>query len=62
MNEKMFDSLYVTPSATVPEKPKEVSQVKQFLRAPVSEEEMGKYGSSKPMRVILRARLINNKN
>ena len=38
------------------------SDLKEFLKKPVSEENIIQYGTSKPTRKILRAKIVNDKN
>lgn len=54
-----FDEEYVggAPS-TAAEDPK--SATKQFLKKPIKERELIQYGTSKPTRVVIRAKLINH--
>lgn len=54
-----FDEKYVggAPS-TVAEDLK--SATKQFLKKPIEERELIRYGTSKPTRVVIRAKLINH--
>lgn len=61
MNEDPFDEKYVggTESTAAP---KEKSAVKEFIKRPVKEEELVRYGTSKPTRIVIRAKLIDGKN
>ena len=56
-----FDSEYVgeTPS-TVASDTK--SPTKEFIKQPLDQQELQRYGTSKPTRVIIRAKLINDKS
>lgn len=42
--------------------PSQRSQLREFLKAPVEEVELKKYGTSRPQRKIIRAKLIYDKN
>ena len=42
--------------------PSQKSLLKQFLKNPVKKEEIREYGTSKPSRKIIRAKLVNGKN
>ena len=58
MADKIFDSSYVgPPSGTSTSKPE--SEMKKFLKTPVDKQDMNKYGSSKPRRVVIKARIKN---
>lgn len=58
--QNLFDLEYVggTPSTGAPE-PK--STTKQFLKQPIEQQELNRYGTSKPTRVLIRAKLLNGK-
>jgi len=60
-NQNPFDKEYVgeMPSTAAPEP---VSATKQFLKRPIEEQEIKRYGTSKPTRVVIRAKLINGKS
>lgn len=60
MTNHVFDKDYVgdAPSTVAPA-PK--SEMKSFLKQPVDQNELKRYGSSKPRRVVIRARLIDGK-
>ncbi len=60
-NQNPFDKEYVggMPSTEAPE-PK--SATKQFLKQPIEQQELMRYGTSKPTRVLIRAKLINGKS
>jgi len=58
MPKDIFDSLYVEKSSgTVTSKPE--SGVKKFLKEPIDKQDMKKYGSSKPRRVVIKAQIKN---
>lgn len=59
-NQNPFGKEYVgeLQSTAAPE-PK--SATKQFLKQPVEQQELRRYGTSKPTRVVIRAKLINGK-
>ncbi|CAG1005977.1 hypothetical protein MTYP_03312 [Methylophilaceae bacterium] len=59
-NQNPFDEEYVggTPSTAAPEAK---SLTKQFLKQPIEQQELMRYGTSKPTRVQIRAKLINGK-
>lgn len=42
--------------------PASSSQTKQFLKRPVEQQDLQRYGTSKPIRVIMRAKLIHGKD
>lgn len=58
MAKDIFDTLYVgEPSGTVTSKPE--SGVEKFLKETVDKQDMNKYGSSKPRRVVIKAQIKN---
>lgn len=59
-NQNPFDKEYVggMPSTIAPESK---SGTKQFLKEPVEPQELKRYGTSKPTRVVVRAKLIHGK-
>lgn len=59
-NQNPFDKEYVggTPSTTAPEAK---SMMKEFVNQPLEPQELERYGTSKPIRVYIRAKLINGK-
>lgn len=61
MNQDVFDKVYVgdAPSTAAPE---QKSQLKQFLKHPLEQPDMERYGTSKPTRIIIRAKLIHGKS
>lgn len=55
---KIFDTDYVGDDRThAPIDTKSVT--KEFIKKPIDPEEMVKYGTSKPVRIILKARITN---
>ncbi|KPK51727.1 MAG: hypothetical protein AMS22_10415 [Thiotrichales bacterium SG8_50] len=60
-DQDLFDRKYTGdgPSTSAPE---QKSQLKQFLKQPLEQPELQRYGTSKPVRVIIRAKLINGKS
>lgn len=59
-NSNYFDPTYVDESQTAnPDKKR--SGIKSFLKDSTSEEEMVRYGSSKPRRVVIKGKIINGK-
>lgn len=57
-SEDIFDEMYVGGQDQTPEAPKK-SELKAFLKEPLEEEELERYGSSKPKRVVIRAKITN---
>jgi hypothetical protein len=58
MSKDIFDSEYVgQPSGTATAK--QTSEIKKFLKDPVIRQDMNKYGSSKPRRVVIKAKIKN---
>jgi hypothetical protein len=57
-NENLFDPGYVGNDIAT-DAPKVKSQTKQFLKQPIGEDDLKRYGSSKPSRIVIRAKLIN---
>ena len=55
---EIFDSSYVGVDQTKTELPK-ISENKEFLKNPVSKDVMVKYGTSKPTRIIIKAKITN---
>lgn len=60
MNEALFSPDYVAPSGT--QAPKEPSVVKEFLKEPLHQQELTRYGTSKPQRHVVRAKLVHGKD
>ena len=56
-----FDSNYVSEEQTA-QPTKEQSEVKRLLKKVLNEEEMSRYGSSKPRRVVIRGKILNDKS
>lgn len=52
--DSIFDSSYVGAQQTVPIAERK-SIMKDFLKSPVSQDDIDKYGSSKPKRIMIRA-------
>ena len=57
-NQSPFDQRYVgsTETARVVE---QKSETKSFLKEPLKKEELERYGTSKPVRIKVRARLVH---
>ena len=55
MTNKIFDTSYVSEESTVGDKP--VSSINNFLKSPISEEQIKRYGTSKPRRVVIKAKI-----
>lgn len=60
-NSNYFDAGYVGEEQTS-QPVKEQSQVKRLLKDATSEEEMARYGTSKPKRVVVRGKIIDDKS
>jgi len=58
MNE-IFDIKYVESPRTIPV-PGEESEEKKFLESPIKQDDIRKYGLSKPYRVIITAKITQN--
>lgn len=58
-NDELFDSAYVGGTdQTAVEKKK--SDLKEFLKEPLIKSELERYGSSKPKRLVIRAKITND--
>lgn len=57
MSSDIFDSSYVDADSTFTQKRQ--SEFKKFLKQPVEEEDIKKYGSSKPKRIVIKAKIKN---
>lgn len=58
MSNNIFDSSYIG-SQTSTSTPKQASGVKKFLKEPIDSKQMNKYGTSKPRRVVIKAKIKN---
>lgn len=58
MADDIFDSSYVGEK-TDTTSDKQGSSIKRFLKEPVDKKDMDKYGTSKPRRVVIKARIKN---
>jgi|GEM_PF-3220198 len=58
MANDIFDSSYVGEK-TDTSSDKQGSSIKRFLKEPVGKKDMDKYGTSKPRRVVIKARIKN---
>lgn len=54
----IFDSKYVGGDP----QPEKKSEVKKFLKKPIDDEEIKKYGTSKPRRIIIRAKISDGQS
>lgn len=57
-NDDIFGSEYVN-NAQDTSREKKKSEVKSLLKEPVKEVDMSKYGTSKPRRVLIKAKITN---
>ena len=55
---EIFDSDYVSVEQTKTDLPKS-SEIKDFIKDPVEQDDMVKYGTSKPNRIIIKAKITN---
>lgn len=55
-----FDRSYLTDADST-SAPAPKSTIKQFQKLSIEEEELKRYGSSKPIRIVIRAKLIHGK-
>lgn len=65
MNEKqnnIFDSKYVDSSRTGTVTQDKKSTMKEFLKAPIAEGDLKRYGTSKPYRSLIRAIIQHGKS
>jgi hypothetical protein len=53
MIDQIFDTHYISEQST--EGSESNSEIKKFLKNPISEEQIKRYGTSKPKRVVIRA-------
>lgn len=60
-NQDYFNSDYVGREQTNPGK-KEGSEIRKLLKEAVNEEDMARYGSSKPKRIIIKSKIIDGKS
>ncbi|MFY9137027.1 hypothetical protein [Zwartia sp.] len=62
MQEKLtniFDPMYVGHDVTDKHVPNKVSEMKEFLKSPIAEADIDRYGKSKPYRVVVKANIKN---
>lgn len=57
-SDDIFDSSYVS-NADDTSVSKKTSEVKNLLKDSVKQEEMAKYGTSKPKRIVIKAKITN---
>lgn len=57
-SQDIFDSSYVSGEQTS-QPTKERSEVKRLLKEATSEQEMSRYGSSKPRRIIIKGKILD---
>lgn len=57
-NNNIFDPAYIKNRDQTTAR-KERSEIKEFLKSPVEKKELERYGSSKPRRVVIRAKIAN---
>jgi len=55
MTDNIFDSDYIGDTST--EGSKSSSEMKKFLKKPLDEEQIKSYGTSKPKRVVIKAKI-----
>jgi hypothetical protein len=55
MTNQIFDTNYVGDKST--EGSTSSSEIKKFLKSPISEEQIKRYGTSKPKRVVIKANI-----
>lgn len=55
---EIFDTDYVSTEQTKAVLPK-TSEMKAFLKEPIAPDVMAKYGTSKPTRIIIKAKITN---
>ncbi len=55
---KIFDAEYVNENQTAVQIDTK-SEAKEFIKKPVDPEEMAKYGTSKPIRIVIKAKITN---
>jgi hypothetical protein len=60
-NQNLFDSEYVGEAQTATMKEPE-SELRKFIRQPIERQELQSYGTSKPVRITIRAKLIDDKS
>ena len=60
MSDKIFNDDYISQNDETPVI-KESSELKKFLKQVSSEDALEKYGSTKPKRVIIRAKIYGDK-
>jgi hypothetical protein len=59
MSKDIFNSEYVGQASGTATS-EQASEVKKFLKDPVVKQDMNKYGSSKPRRVVIKAKIKND--
>jgi hypothetical protein len=57
--DNIFDSSYVNSDEKT-SSPKKQSEAKPFSKEVIKEEEMSRYGSSKPRRIVIKAKITND--
>ena len=58
MSDNIFDSTYVEPEKTT-KNISNGSNTKKFLKEPINPNDMEQYGSSKPKRILIKAKISN---
>lgn len=59
--QNLFDTEYVGQAQST-NAPEQESELKKFIRQPIKQHELQSYGTSKPVRIIIRAKLIDGKS
>ncbi len=59
---EIFAKEYIGENNTDNALPKQKSEIKEFLKAPIDEKEMVLYGTSKPFRKVIRAAIEHGKS
>lgn len=57
----IFDSMYVGGQITDKPPSNKPSEMKEFLKSPIAVEDIERYGTSKPYRVVINARIQHGK-
>lgn len=62
--QNLFDSKYVgeAQTATIATIKEPESELRKFIRQPIERQELQSYGTSKPFRITIRAKLIDGKS
>ena len=55
----IFDAMYVGDEVTDKHAPNKASEMKEFLKSPIAEADIDRYGKSKPYRVVITANIKN---